>query len=270
MRHRRDELGPLAVDVAAGQLARPPGEQRQGPPELAVEMEDAVDEVVADGARACDGHAPSGRIAGNKGRSSSAPQLRQALPPGSPRLAGLRLDRARDMPPVTASPTPSIPAIIRPLARIMAQRAADRRDRSRHAGAPCYRRAHDPHRPARRLLQSRPIAATGGSASPRSAARAGRGLVAGLAGQSAQAGEGHGAARRALRLGARAARRAPIRPTAIERELGTRYTVDTLRALIRRYPRPALHLADGRRQSRPVPPLARLAEDRRAWCRLRW
>jgi nicotinate-nucleotide adenylyltransferase len=33
------------------------------------------------------------------------------------------------------------------------------------------------------------------------------------------------------------ARRAPIRVTAIERELGTRYTVDTLRALQRRYPR---------------------------------
>lgn len=35
----------------------------------------------------------------------------------------------------------------------------------------------------------------------------------------------------------RAARRAPIRPTAIETELGTRYTVDTVRELIRRYPR---------------------------------
>lgn len=33
------------------------------------------------------------------------------------------------------------------------------------------------------------------------------------------------------------ARRAPIRATAIERELGTRYTVDTLRALKRRYPK---------------------------------
>lgn len=33
------------------------------------------------------------------------------------------------------------------------------------------------------------------------------------------------------------ARRAPIRVTAIERELGTRYTVDTLRALLRRYPK---------------------------------
>jgi len=33
------------------------------------------------------------------------------------------------------------------------------------------------------------------------------------------------------------ARRAPIRVTAIERELGTRYTVDTLAALARRYPK---------------------------------
>lgn len=35
----------------------------------------------------------------------------------------------------------------------------------------------------------------------------------------------------------RLARRARIVPTAIERELGTRYTIDTLRALRRRYPR---------------------------------
>lgn len=35
----------------------------------------------------------------------------------------------------------------------------------------------------------------------------------------------------------RQARGSPIRVTAIERELGTRYTVETLRALVRRYPR---------------------------------
>ena len=35
----------------------------------------------------------------------------------------------------------------------------------------------------------------------------------------------------------RQARRAPIRVTAIERELGTRFTLDTLRALVRRYPK---------------------------------
>ena len=34
----------------------------------------------------------------------------------------------------------------------------------------------------------------------------------------------------------RAARRAPIRVTAIERQLGTIYTVDTLAALLRRFP----------------------------------
>jgi nicotinate-nucleotide adenylyltransferase len=40
------------------------------------------------------------------------------------------------------------------------------------------------------------------------------------------------------RLGAaqRMARRSPIRATAIEAELGTRYTIDTLRKLVRRYP----------------------------------
>jgi nicotinate-nucleotide adenylyltransferase len=40
------------------------------------------------------------------------------------------------------------------------------------------------------------------------------------------------------RLGSaqRMARRAPIRATAIEAELGTRYTVDTLKRLVRRYP----------------------------------
>ena len=34
----------------------------------------------------------------------------------------------------------------------------------------------------------------------------------------------------------RAARRAPIRPTTIETEFDTRYTIDTLRGLVRRYP----------------------------------
>jgi len=40
------------------------------------------------------------------------------------------------------------------------------------------------------------------------------------------------------RLGSaqRAARRSPIRATAIEAELGTRYTIDTLRKLVRKYP----------------------------------
>ncbi len=40
-----------------------------------------------------------------------------------------------------------------------------------------------------------------------------------------------------MRSAMAAARHAPIRVTAIERELGTRYTVDTLRALRRRFPK---------------------------------
>jgi nicotinate-nucleotide adenylyltransferase len=39
-----------------------------------------------------------------------------------------------------------------------------------------------------------------------------------------------------LASASRMARRAPIRPTAIEARLGTRYTADTLRALVRRFP----------------------------------
>jgi nicotinate-nucleotide adenylyltransferase len=39
-----------------------------------------------------------------------------------------------------------------------------------------------------------------------------------------------------VRSAQRQARRAPIRVTALERQLGTRYTIDTLRALVRRFP----------------------------------
>ena len=81
----------------------------------------------------------------------------------------------------------------------------------------------------------------------------------------------HGAARRAARLGParwRAARRSGS--TAIERELGTRLHRRYARRAGPPLPRTPLHLADGRRQSRPVPPLARLAEDRARWFRLRW
>lgn len=40
-----------------------------------------------------------------------------------------------------------------------------------------------------------------------------------------------------LRSARAMARRSIIRPTAIERQLGTRFTIDTLRALVRRYPK---------------------------------
>ena len=67
-------------------------------------------------------------------------------------------------------------------------------------------------------------------------ARPRRGVVAGLARQSAEARRGHGAARRAARLGAaHGAPRADPRHRDRAR-LGTRYTVDTLAKLVRRYP----------------------------------
>ena len=49
--------------------------------------------------------------------------------------------------------------------------------------------------------------------------------------------EGMAPLRARLASARRQARRAPIVPTAIEGRLGTRYTIDTLRALQRRYPR---------------------------------
>jgi nicotinate-nucleotide adenylyltransferase len=63
-------------------------------------------------------------------------------------------------------------------------------------------------------------------------------VVAGLPRQSPQAQGRDGAARRAAALSARAqARRAAIVPTTVEQRLGTRYTVDTLAKLTRRYPK---------------------------------
>ena len=95
------------------------------------------------------------------------------------------------------------------------------------------------------------------------AAAAGPGLAAGLARQSAEAGSRHGALRRAAGLRARASPTAAAswRP-AIEARLGTRYTVDTLRALRRRFPARAVRLADGGGQSRAAAALAALDGDR--------
>ena len=72
----------------------------------------------------------------------------------------------------------------------------------------------------------------------RAAAAAGSGLAAGLARQSAEAAARHGAAARsAWHRRARIADGRRIVATAIEAAFGTRYTVDTLRRLLRRFPR---------------------------------
>ena len=56
-------------------------------------------------------------------------------------------------------------------------------------------------------------------------------------GNPLKAGEGMAPLSARLASAAAQTRRAPIRVTAIERELATRFTIDTLRALKRRYPR---------------------------------
>ena len=56
-------------------------------------------------------------------------------------------------------------------------------------------------------------------------------------GNPLKAGAGMAPLAKRLRSARAMARRAPIRVTAIEQALGTRYTVDTLRSLRRRYPR---------------------------------
>ena len=73
-RDRRNVTRAAAVDVLAGQLARPPGEERQAPPELAFEMEYAVEQVVEEGAkRAVDVRRLAASVA------MAADQLRSAI-----------------------------------------------------------------------------------------------------------------------------------------------------------------------------------------------
>ena len=56
------------------------------------------------------------------------------------------------------------------------------------------------------------------------------------------------------------ARRSRIRVSEFEAQAGTRFTVDTLALLVRRYPDDALHLADGRGHPARFPPLEKVAQ----------
>ena len=106
------KLARCAGDVAPGQLAGPPGQQRQGPPQFAVEMEDAVGEVVPEGGqRPVDVPRLAATVAmGADQRGSAIEAGAVALPLP---FAGADGSTARAAsPPVTASPTPSRPPVI--------------------------------------------------------------------------------------------------------------------------------------------------------------
>ena len=92
---RRDEAGALAVNVAAGELAGAPGEQGQGAPDLAFEMEHAVKQIVEEGAeRTVDVALLPAPMAIRSGKLGAAIQAVPTLVVR--RLSRLRLDRAGD------------------------------------------------------------------------------------------------------------------------------------------------------------------------------
>ena len=72
-RNRGDEPRPLSRDVAAGHVSGAPCEHRQGSPDLALEIEQALDEVLEEGAhRTVDmGFLPTGRTIGADERGST-------------------------------------------------------------------------------------------------------------------------------------------------------------------------------------------------------
>jgi len=88
-------------------------------------------------------------------------------------------------------------------------------------------------------------------------------VVAGLA-RATSSKPAEGMASLVARLGSarQMARRSPIRVTAIEAEMGTRYTLDTLRKLRAALPKTAVCMADGVGRSCAIPSLARVAHDR--------
>ncbi len=179
------------------------------------------------------------------------PQLRQFFScvwPSAPPAAGSTA-RATSR-PVTASPTPSRSGITFP-------RAADI---MRQPAAMLAQWSNEAHRTSRRLVQPGP------SRPPPSEPCGNRARSA-----STKCG---GWSRRAIRSSRprawRHMRRASLRPgqwlawrrsgSAISStSAGTRYTIDTLRKLKRRYPGQALHLADGRGYCCSIPSVEGLA-----------
>ncbi len=95
-RERRNEARTLAVNIAPRQVARPPGQKRQRVPDLALEMEDRVDEVVPDRAEAAvDIGALSAMVAMRTRQAGAAIEAAQRRMAVRFALAVARFDRAR-------------------------------------------------------------------------------------------------------------------------------------------------------------------------------
>lgn len=126
----------------------------------------------------------------------------------------------------------------------------------------CLRGACETHRPSGRVVQSGASRASAHFAERHACAGAGRGVVAGVAGQSVEAAGWDGAPRRAARLGTQD-RRACADPSQRDRgRAGHALHRRHARQIGAAIPAASLHLADGRGQSGAVPPLARVAAHR--------
>jgi hypothetical protein len=123
--------------IAPRHFSRAPGKQRQRPPYLAFEVEDAVRDVVPEGRkRAMNLRALAAKVAIIAARA--VPQLRQDRA-SSARASPAPGSIARAIiPPVTASPRPSIPDISASHAHHAATRHL-RRDGSQERGGPAKR-----------------------------------------------------------------------------------------------------------------------------------
>ncbi len=116
---RRHEASALTIDITPSELARPPREHWQGPPDLAFEMEDAMSEIVEEGAK-CPVNVGMLPAFVTIWAAELAPQFRHSVSVVCPGAASPAFgSTARpNMPPVTASPIASkVPTINHPVAR---------------------------------------------------------------------------------------------------------------------------------------------------------
>ena len=260
-RDRRDEARPLAVDVAPGQLARTPGEHRQGSPDLALEIEHAVEQVLEEAAqRAVDVRFLAAGMAILAGQLGPAIEAVRSRACGRRRPRRFRLDRARQ----------------HRAGRCVAQCFEIRHPlplRAILGTAPTpmlAARADEAHRTSRRLVQPGAPRTPADQPGGHRCARPRRSVVAGLARQPAQAAPRTW--RRSTRASPRPSRwRAGRRSgSAISRPARAPATPSIpLAKLAAPLSARPLHLADGRRHCCPIPSVEAIGAGSPESCRLR-